>query len=433
MKGITDSLFLEVAELSVSSAFLVLSWLPSNWKLVGCTDRQVTSDMEWVTCTDGLSGLGQLYRLLNHFWYGVGQLYRQLIRNGSDVQIAKLLLIIMEWVSCTDCFLPSYFWYGVGQLYRLLFAKLLLIWSGSVVQTATLLLIWNGSVWQTAYRDWAICTDCRATSDMEWVTCTDCQVTTDMEWVDCTDGLLGLGQLHRLPSYFWYGVGHLYRLPSYFWYGVGHLYRLPSYFWNGVGHLYRLWNGVGHLYRLPSYFCYGVGHLYRLPSYFWYGVGHLYRHLIRTGPVVQIAKLLLIWCGSVLQTAFKDAQVVLNLDRATDVDCFETMCCTSKDRWYVPPLLQSCVSYLQHRERREWCSLKLMMTQLKCLLRIRREWKGNLKLPGFLKKDQSTQTVKKNTHFNETMEKRCVHFCGRFLFQATKNYSMNNPTSTKIT
>ena len=287
----------------------------------------------------------------------------------------------MEWVSCTDCFLPSYFWYGVGQLYRLLFAKLLLIWSGSVVQTATLLLRWNGSVWQTAYRDWAICTDCRATSDMEWVTCTDCQVTTDMEWVDCTDGLLGLGQLHRLPSYFWYGVGHLYRLPS----------------------------------------------------YFWYGVGHLYRHLIRTGPVVQIAKLLLIWCGSVLQTAFKDAQVVLNLDRATDVDCFETMCCTSKDRWYVPPLLQSCVSYLQHRERREWCSLKLMMTQLKCLLRIRREWKGNLKLPGFLKKDQSTQTVKKNTHFNETMEKRCVHFCGRFLFQATKNYSMNNPTSTKIT
>ena len=113
MKGITDSLFLEVAELSVSSAFLVLSWLPSNWKLVGCTDRQVTSDMEWVTCTDGLSGLGQLYRLLNHFWYGVGQLYRQLIRNGSDVQIAKLLLIIMEWVSCTDSLL------GLGQMYRL--------------------------------------------------------------------------------------------------------------------------------------------------------------------------------------------------------------------------------------------------------------------------------------------------------------------------
>ena len=61
-------------------------------------------------------------------------------------------------------------------------------------------------------------------------------------------------------------------------------------------------------------------------------MGQLYRQLIRTGSVVQIAKLLLIWIGSVLQTALKDAQVVSNLDRAAVVDCFETMCCTSKDR-----------------------------------------------------------------------------------------------------
>ena len=58
----------------------------------------------------------------------------------------------------------------------------------------------------------------------------------------------------------------------------------------------------------------------------------MYRQLIRTGSVVQIAELLLIWIGSVLQTALKDAQVVSNLDRAAVADCFETMCCTSKDR-----------------------------------------------------------------------------------------------------